>query len=345
MPVRIAILGSGFVAEFYLQGLKEVPGQEVVVSYSRSAERAEAFAGRWGIPRWTTSLEAAVHRPDVDLVLIALPNALHLEAARLVARAGKHVVCTKPLARSGAEAAEMLAAVEEAGVLHGYAETEVFSPAVMRVRELIEAGSLGRLCTLRSREAHSGPHADHFWDPAQSGGGALMDMGCHMFEAFRYVLGKGDRAVECIAWGDLLVHRGRTVAEDNAVAMVRFASGALGVAEVSWAALGGLDLRNEVYGDRGAAFTDVTRGTPVRAFVQGGAGYVLEKADTDRGWVFPVPDEARVYGYHEEMRHFVTCVAAGQQPRETFADGLAVNRIADACYRSMHSKRWEPVES
>lgn len=344
VAVRIALLGSGFVADFYMQGLRDVPGQEVVVSYSRSSERAEAFARRWGIPKWSTDLQAAAAWPGVDLVVIALPNDRHLEATRAAVRASRHVVCTKPLGRSAAEAAEMLALVSQAGVLHGYAETEVFSPAVVRVRDLIEAGALGRVCTMRSREAHSGPHAAHFWDPAQSGGGALMDMGCHMFEAFRYFLGKDDRPVECVAWGDLLVHNERTKAEDNAVAMVRFASGALGVAEVSWSALGGLDLRNEVYGERGAAFTDVTRGTPVRAFTGAAGGHVLEKADADSGWVFPVPDEARVYGYQAEMRHFVECVASGTPPRETYADGLAVARILDACYRSMKSKRWELVD-
>ena len=343
--VGIAILGSGFVSEFYMHGLREVPGQQVVVNYSRSGERSRAFAEKWGIPESTTSMEAAVNRGDVDLVLIGLPNDVHLEATRVATRAGKHVVCTKPLARTGAEAAEMLALVRSAGVLHGYAETEVFSPSVMRVRQMIEGGSIGRIFTMRSREAHSGPHAEHFWDPARSGGGALMDMGCHMFEAFRYFVGKEDRPVEAIAWGERLVHHARTTAEDNAVAMVRFASGALGVAEVSWAALGGLDLRNEVYGDRGAAFTDTTRGTPVRAFLTREAGYLLEKADAETGWVFPVPDEARVYGYHEEMRHFVECVAAGRQPRETYADGLAVNRIVDACYRSMKSKHWEAIEA
>ena len=343
MPVGIAILGSGFVAEFYMQGLRAVPGQQVVVNYSRGAARACAFAAKWGIPESTTDMEAAVRRADVDLVLIGLPNDVHLPAVRAAAAAGKHVVCTKPLARSGDEAAEMLAVVERAGILHGYAETEVFSPAVMAVRQMIESGAFGRILTMRSREAHSGPHASHFWDPVHSGGGAFMDMGCHMVEAFRYFLGKGDAPVECIAWGGRLVHLEKTTAEDNAVAMVRFASGALGVAEVSWAALGGLDLRNEVYGERGAAFTDVTRGTPVRAFTTGAAGYVLEKADAESGWVFPVPDEARVYGYHEEMRHFVECVATRTAPRETFADGVVVNRVVDACYRSMQSRRWEAV--
>ena len=343
MTVRIALLGSGFVSELYMLGLDEVRGHEIVVNYSRTAERARAFGQKWRIPSQSTSLAEAIRRDDVDLVVIGLPNVQHVEATRLATEAGKHVVCTKPLGRDAGEAKEMLELVERAGVLHGYAETEVFSPAVMRVRKLIEDGAIGRIFTIRSREAHSGPHAAHFWDEKLTGGGALMDMGCHMFEAFRYFLGKEDAPVEVIAWGDRLVHHERTTAEDNAIAMVRFSSGAMGVAETSWAALGGMDLRNEVYGDKGAAYTDVTRGTPVRAFTLGSAGYLMEKASADAGWVFPQPDEARVYGFHEEMRHFVECVARGEMPRETYRDGYAVNVMMDAAYRSMKSKRWEPI--
>jgi predicted dehydrogenase len=324
-------------------GLDEVRGHEVVVNYSRSSERAAAFGERWRIPTQTTDLAAAIRRDDVDLVVIGLPNVQHVEATKLACEAGKAVVCTKPLGRNAAEAKEMLDLVERAGVLHGYAETEVFSPAVMRVRRMIDDGAIGRIFTIRSREAHSGPHAAHFWDAELTGGGALMDMGCHMFEAFRYFLGKEDKPVEVIAWGDRLVHHERTTAEDNAIAMVRFQSGAMGVAETSWAALGGMDLRNEVYGDKGAAYTDVTRGTPVRAFTLGSAGYLMEKASADTGWVFPQPDEARVYGFHEEMRHFVECISQGEMPRETYHDGYAVSVMMDAAYRSMKSKRWEPI--
>jgi len=342
--VRIAVLGSGFVADMFLQGLREVPGQAVVVNYSRSADRAREFAAHWQIPDWTTDMQTAVNRSDVDLVCICLPNDQHLAATRVAAAAYKHVVCTKPLARNAAEAREMLALVEQAGVLHGYAETEVFAPAVVRVQELVAAGALGRILTLRSREAHSGPHAAHFWDAERTGGGALMDLGCHIFEAWRYLLGKADRPVEVLAWGDTLVHRERTSAEDNAVAIVRFASGAVGTAEMSWTAQGGLDLRNEVYGEKGAGFTDVTRGTPVRAFTTAGAGHVLEKADAETGWLFPVPDEARAYGYQGQMLHFVECVQRGVVPRETYADGYLINQLIAACYRSLESRRWEPVE-
>ncbi len=238
----------------------------------------------------------------------------------------------------------MLKAVQDAGVLHGYAETEVFSPAVIRARSLIDEGAVGRVLTVRSREAHAGPHAAHFWDAEEAGGGALLDMGCHTIEAARYFIGKDVRPVEVLAWGDTLVHNGRTSAEDNAVVLLRFENGALGQSELSWTARGSLDLRNEVYGTEGSIFTDVTRSTPISAFVRSTGSYLLEKAESDSGWVFPLPDEARVYGYHEEMKHFVECVARHEMPRETFADGLVVNVIIDAAYQSIREHRWVPVE-
>lgn len=342
--VRIGLLGSGFVAEFYMQGLRDVPGQQVVANYSRSEDRAQAFAGKWCIPRWTVNMEDVVESEDVDLVLIALPNHLHSGAALACAEAGKSLVCTKPLARTATEAHEMLAAVREAGVTHGYAETEVFSPAVMHARRLIERGAVGDVLSVRSREAHAGPHSPHFWDPELTGGGALMDMGCHCIEAARYFIGKDVRPVECLAWGELLYHSDKTTAEDSAVLLLRFEGSQMSITETSWIARGGLDLRNEVYGTLGTIFTDVTRATPITAFVMGSAGYTVEKAESDTGWVFPCVDEPRVYGYHEEMRHFVECAATGQTPRETFEDGYVVNVILDTAYRSMRSKKWEPID-
>lgn len=343
--VRIGVLGCGFVATFYMQGLAEVPDQQVVAVYGRDRAKAQAFAARWGIARATDDMEAVASASDVDLLLIALPNRLHLEAAQLAARHGKHVVCTKPLGRNAHEARQMLEAVARAGILHGYAETEVFSPAVIRARALIEEGAVGRVLTVRSREAHAGPHAPHFWDAEEAGGGALLDMGCHTVEAARYFIGKEVRAVEVLAWGDTLVHGDKTSAEDNAVVLLRFENGALGQSELSWTARGSLDLRNEVYGTEGSIFTDVTRATPINAFVRATGSYLLEKAESASGWVFPLPDEARVYGYHEEMKHFVECVARGQTPRETFADGLIVNTIIDASYQSMREHRWISLDA
>jgi predicted dehydrogenase len=341
-PVRLGLLGSGFVADFYMDGLRHVPGAEVVATYSRTPERTNEFADRHDIPRRYTDMAELCNDDGVDLVVIGLPNHMHLEATRLATQAKKAIVCTKPLARNATEAAEMLQLVRDAGVMHGYAETEVFSPNVMKARAMIESGSIGDVISVRAREAHSGPHAPHFWDAELAGGGSLLDMGCHTIEAARYFFGKDVEVTEAFAWGATMSHADKTTGEDNAIALVKFANGGISITEASWSAQGGMELRNEVVGTGGRIITDSTA-TPVWGFISQPAGYLMEKADAETGWVYPIPDEAHVYGYQEEMRHFVECFATGRQPRETFEDGYVVNCVIDACYRSMKSGRWEPV--
>jgi predicted dehydrogenase len=344
MTVRIGLLGSGFVSSFYLSGLQEVPGWTIPVVASPRPEYAQRFAQKWHIAEATSNVYGVIERSDLDLIVLGVPNYVHMDLAIRCARAGKHIVCTKPLARNKQEAQAMLEAVRAAGVLHGYAETEVFSPAVIKTRKYIEQGAIGKVLTVRSREAHGGPHGDWFWKKELAGGGALLDMGCHTIEAARYFLGKDNPIVEVLAWTDRLVHHKRTDAEDNAVVLMRFAGGQLAQAELSWTAAGGLDLRNEVYGTDGVLFTDVTRETSLRLFSRAGAGYTVEKAQADTGWLSPPVDEAWVYGYREEMRHFIECIAHGQMPRETFEDGFVVNCVLDAAYRSADSKQWTRVE-
>lgn len=343
-PVRIAMLGSGFVAEFYMQGLANVNGQRVVLNYSRTAERAAAFARRWNIPEDSTDLDAIIAGADADLFVIALPNEAHLPAALALAKAGRNQVCTKPLGRTRQEARRMLDAARESGAMHGYAETEVFAPAVVKARESIESGAIGRVLWVRSRESHSGPHSPHFWDVEKTGGGALNDLGCHCIEAARYFFGKRDRIVEVIAWGANLVHGEKTRGEDNALLILRMESGGIAHCELSWTTLGGLDLRNEVHGSEGSLFTDVTRHTPIASFTTRSAGYVVEKADIDFGWTRPLPEEAFAYGYQAEMRHFVDCVREGKTPRETYDDGYVINCILDAGYESMRARQWVAVD-
>jgi len=338
--VNIAMLGSGFVADFYMQGLANVKGQQVLTNYSRSQKRAKGFASRWNIPEPSTNLREIIARTDIDLYLIALPNEEHLPATLALAKAKRNQVCTKPLARNGLEARAMLNAARRAGALHGYAETEVFAPAVVKAREIIERGGIGRVLWVRSRESHSGPHSAHFWDITKTGGGAMHDLGCHCVEAARYFFGKEDAVVEVMAWGATLVHHKKTKGEDNALLILRFSSGGIGHCELSWSTRGGLDLRNEVHGTEGSIFTDVTRRTPIAAFSTRPAGYLVEKADIDFGWTKPLPEEAFTYGYQAEMKHFVDCVREGKAPRETYEDGYTVNRILDAGYQSMRSRKW-----
>jgi predicted dehydrogenase len=326
-----------------MDGLRDVPGTHVVANYSRGAEHAEDFGRRHDVPRQYTEVEALCADDEVEIVVVALPNHLHVDAVRTAAEAGKAIVCTKPLARNSGEAAEILRIVNDAGVMHGYAETEVFAPNVVQARKMIEEGAIGDVISVRAREAHSGPHAPHFWDAETAGGGALLDMGCHTIEAARYFFGKDVPMTEAFAWGATLSHADKTTGEDNAVALIKFANGGISITESSWSMKGGMELRNEITGTGGRLITDSTA-TPVHGFITNPAGYLMEKADADTGWVYPIPDEARVYGYMAEMRHFVECFRAGAQPRETFVDGYVVNSALDACYRSMRSGRWEPIE-
>src|SRR5437588_6788809 len=194
--VRIALLGSGFVADFYMQGFQNVAGAEVVVNYSRNSARAADFARRWSIPESSADVNALVARSDLDLYIIALPNEIHLPVSIELSKARKNQVCTKPLGRTSAEAKTMFDAATASGAMHGYAETEVFAPAVVKARELIERGALGRVLWVRSRESHAGPHSPHFWDVQKTGGGAMNDLGCHCIEAARYFFGKQDRITE-----------------------------------------------------------------------------------------------------------------------------------------------------
>jgi predicted dehydrogenase len=340
--VRLGFIGSGFIADHYLSGLRFVPGARVVASASTGGQRGDAFAARHGIERTYDSMEALCADPDVDLVVIAIPNHLHLDAVRVAVAGGKGVLCTKPLGRNGDEAAEMLRLVREAGVFHGYLENEVFSPEVMKVAEMVASGALGRVLTMRSREGHSGPHAAHFWDAETAGGGAFLDMGCHGVEAVRVTVGKDVPVSEVFAWGATLGHGDKTTGEDNAIAILRFEDGRTATIEASWTAKGGIEVRNEVYCERGRIVQD-NGSTPIRAFLVEPVGYLAEKTDADTGWVYPVADEPRVAGYDEMFRHFVAAYRDGAEPRETFDDGHVVNTIIDAAYRSMRSGHWEPV--
>ena len=107
---------------------------------------------------------------------------------------------------------------------------------------------------------------------------------------------------------------------------------------------GGLDLRTEIYGKEGSIFMDNTRETGIKIFSSAGMGYVVEKGESDKGWMYPVPNEQVVYGYYDELKHFVNCMIEGKEPIETFKDGLVVNAILDAGYASMKEKKWIPVE-
>lgn len=341
---KITMLGTGLIGMFYTRALHEHRRPDrVQVVYSRSEQRAQAFAQEWGIPRWTTDWEAAIVDPETDIVVIGLPNHLHLPAARLAAEAGKAILCTKPLARNATEARQILDLAERAGVFNGYLEDLVYTPKMLKAMAAIRKGALGKILWARSRETHPGPHSDWFWDKEQSGGGAIVDLACHCIEIARHFIGKEVRPVEVMCWADTQVHP--IEAEDSAIGLVKYASGAIGQFEVSWAFRGGMDLRDEVSGTEGTLWLNHFLRTGFELFTTGGgSGYVAEKAEGETGWLFPVGDEINELGYAHMFTDMLDALDAGRAPTETFYDGYVVNAIMDACYRSAQTRRWEPVQ-
>jgi predicted dehydrogenase len=341
---RLTMLGAGLIGDFYtmtLQGRRSLDRVEVV--YSRSEERAAAFAERWAVPHHTTNLKEAVEHPDTDVVVVGLPNDLHEEAIALAAAAGKAVLCTKPLARTADEARRIVDTVERAGVFAGYLEDLCYTPKTRKAVDAVRGGAVGDVLWVRSRETHPGPHSAWFWDARKAGGGAIVDLGCHCIEIIRSFVGKGNRPVEVMCWKDTLVHP--IEAEDNAIALVKFDSGAIGQFEVSWTFRGGMDLRDEVAGSDGTIWLNHFLRTGFEMFSSGGSGgYVAEKAETEAGWLFPVGDEVSELGYVDMFADMFDALDGGHAPAETFYDGYVVNAVMDACYRSAATGRFEPVD-
>jgi predicted dehydrogenase len=341
--LRIGIIGTGFITGFHLQAFDSLSDVEVVAVAGNDPKHTTRFAAKLGIKEKYSgedAIEKLCQSKNVDVVDVAVPNDLHLRAIEAAAENHKAIICEKPLGRNADEARLALRAVRKNGVIHCYAEDEVFAPQLTRAKALVDSGALGKLTWVRAREAHSGPHSKWFYDPARSGGGTIIDMGCHSIETGRFFLGKKKPESVC-AWTATLYHK--TPAEDNSLVLVKYPGGALSQNEDSWTARGGADGRFEIYGTEGSIFVDIARETGIRAFTTGAAGkagYIVEKADASVGWMYPVWGEYITGGFLDEMKHFTECIRNDEKPRETFEDGLVVNQLMDAAYRSAKESRW-----
>lgn len=341
---RIAMLGSGFIGRFYADSLQGYRSKDKIVSiYSRREESAKKFAEDYQCHHYTTVMEDAIAREDVDIVCISLPNHLHEEAVMLCCKHKKAVMTTKPLGRNAAEAKRMLEAVEAAGIFNGYLEDLVYTPKFIKASQSVHEGALGRVLWAKSRETHPGPHSEWFWDIEQAGGGCILDLGCHCVEITRSYIGKDIKPVEVMCWADTQVKP--IEAEDHAIGLVRYENGAIGQFEVSWTFRGGLDLRDEVMGTEGTIWINSFLRTGFEMFTTGkGGDYIAEKAESNSGWLFPVGDELNELGYNHMFMDMFNALEKGTTPKETFYDGYVVNAILDAAYKSAKSKAWEPVQ-
>ncbi|MDE2126958.1 MAG: Gfo/Idh/MocA family oxidoreductase [Armatimonadetes bacterium] len=334
VDIGVGIIGSGFVADIHAESFQRYVRNGVVQAVaSPSPGNAARLAARHGIRDAYLDYRALLDRNDIQLVVIAAPNDLHCKMACDAAAAGKHVVCEKPLCRTLAEADRMIAACREAGVLLMYAEELLFAPKYVRARELAEEGALGRLFLVKQWEEHNGPHMPWFWDIERSGGGVLLDMGCHSIEFARCAFGKPPIQSVSAVMGTY-VHGAKTRGEDHSIVIVEYEGGRVGMAENSWAKPGGVDDRAELYGSHGNTRADLLRGNALTTYSEVGYGYAVEKAGSTRGWTFTMFDEILNYGFPAELQHFVNCALGIEKPIETGEDGRTVLEIILAAYQS-----------
>lgn len=337
--VGVGLVGSQFISSIHFESLSRVSDADVLAVASPTIEHVRPFAESRGIAHWFVDYRQMLAMPEIDLVVLGLPNDLHCQAVLDAAAAGKHVVLEKPMAMNLDECDRMIAACRQAKVKLMYAEELCFAPKYVRLKQLVDSGALGRPHLVKQSEKHDGPHSDWFWNTDRSGGGVTLDMGCHALQFFRWLLGGADgrqppAAKSVYAQMGTHVHGERTRGDDEALLIVEFADGCVGLAEESWTKPGGMDDRAEVYGSDGVAYADLLRGNSIHTWSRKGYDYAVEKSGTTSGWSFTIYEEAWNYGFPQEMAHFVECVRDDKPPLVTGEDGRAVLEMIFAAYAS-----------
>ena len=378
----IGMIGAGFVANFHIRSWAGVRNSDILGIISKDQKQSEDAAAlckklRVGDAKVFNTISEMVADPDIDAVWICAPNYTRVEVMEEIAHTietGKGnligVTCEKPLGRNVAEAKKMVELAKKVNLLDGYLENQVFSPAVVRGKEIIwrrGAANCGPPFLARAAEEHSGPHMPWFWEGSLQGGGVLNDMMCHSVETARFLLtppGKTRDVLKpkkvtaytnCLKWqhpqyakklsemsgGKLdYIHR---PAEDFARSLVEYEDelGNTLVVETttSWSFVGaGLRLSMELLGPEYSLSIN-TLDTGLKIFlsreVKGSGGEdLVEKQNAEIGLMPVVSNEESEYGYEQENRHMVNCFLDGKRPEENFDDGLNVTELLMLAYMS-----------
>ena len=386
----VGFVGGGFVARFHIRSFEGVRDADVLGVVGRAdptAEEAAALARELGVgdARAYDTITEMVSDPEIDAVWICAPNFTRIEVMEEIVEAIESgrgslvgVACEKPLGRNVAEARRMLELVERVGLLHGYLENQLFTPGVVRGRNIVwsrGAALTGPPYLARSAEEHAGPHMPWFWEGELQGGGVLNDMMCHSVEVARFLLTppgaprdeltpvKVTAHADCLKWqrpkyaaqlaemsGGKLDYVNRP-AEDFARAMVEYRDreGGRRIVEVttSWCYVGaGLRLSMELLGpEYSMEINSLDSGPKVflsREVVGDTGEDLVEKQNAETGVMPIVADEEAEYGYVGENRHMVRAFREGRMPDETFADGLAVTELLMTAYMSAEQERTIP---
>jgi 1,5-anhydro-D-fructose reductase (1,5-anhydro-D-mannitol-forming) len=314
MRMRWALIGASTIARQYMIGAIRAQHGEIVHVVSGSAERAQAFAQEQGIPRSGDDLAALLAATDVDAVYISTTNEKHLPQAMAATRAGKHVLCEKPLALTLEDAAAMVRAAEEAGIVFATNHHLRCSGSHRAVRALIASGRIGRVLSLRLHHAVFLPPHLQGWriNAPAAGGGVIPDITVHDADVARFLLGEDPVSVVAQVTSSGL---GDGV-EDSAMSVWTMPSGAMVMSHESFIhPFAGSGL--EVHGTEGSIFArDVMTQNPIGEIE-------LVTASGREAISFDRHDL-----YAEGVRRFRAAVAGDGEPAATGADGVKSLAVA-----------------
>jgi len=328
-PVRFAVVGTGGMGGHHARNLAAMPDVELTWLVDIDLPRAQALAAEiGGTP--TASMEEAFAADNVDAVLIALPTFLHRDATVLAAQHGKHVFCEKPIARTVEDGEAMVAACEAAGVTFMVGHVVRFFPEYERMKEILDAGKLGRIATIRASRTNPPVMERSPWfADVEKNGGVVLDLMIHEIDTLRWLFGDVER-VFAHGLSYLPIHEKR----DYTMASIRFRSGAIAHVEASWA--------------------HSTHRTSIEVAGQYGlATYSSEQAATlivepTEGIDWNAPGGIRVPARHylrpgvvaphlKEVQHFVACLKTGEPVRVNGEEATKALAVANAVLDSMRT--------
>ncbi|MDQ5812270.1 MAG: Gfo/Idh/MocA family oxidoreductase [Actinomycetota bacterium] len=343
-PLRVGVVGLGWAGEQHLKNYLRLPNVEVVAIAGLEEPRLHELGQRYGVPNLHRDYEEVVARDDLDAISICAPNHLHAPVAIAALKRGKHVLCEKPLARTGVEAEGIVRAAREAGRVVHIAFTQRERGDVQVLKRHIMDGNLGRIyhvkATWMRRNGIPGM-GSWFTNKEMAGGGPLIDLGVHLIDMALYLMGEPEiESVSCATYAELGPQgrggRGdaKTVigdayeVEDLATAFIRLSGGATLNLETGWAAYreSGDDFGLTLYGTDG--------GAEMRVRNYGTQDTVRIYTDVAGVPAVVVPEIEPREGHLAVVRRFVETVQSGEWAGEVGEEGLRRARIIDACYAS-----------
>ena len=338
------IIGCGVIAPFHARAVGELPNARLVAVADTVAAQAEKRGAEFGVPHHA-DIDALLERPDVDVVSICVPSGLHAEVGVRAAQAGKHVVVEKPIDITLEAADRLIDACRAHGVALTVISQHRFGPAVREMRELIDAGRLGRLVLgdaiikwYRSQEYYDSGDWRGTW--ALDGGGCLMNQGVHYTDLLQWMMGPVDRV---FGRTETAIHE-RIEVEDIAVAVLHFASGAVGLLQASTAVYPGIPERLEVTGTGGTFIVEAGRLRARELKDEKGetdpyGAKLQQKADAAGNGGAADPAAIGHSGHRTQIADLLDAIETGRPPAITGEEARKPLEVILAVYRSAREGR------